>query len=77
MDQVFVEAMRYVAAGVAVLPLTGVGLGLGILFASSINSMGRNPAAREVLFPITILGFALTEAIGLFTLLVVFLILFT
>lgn len=73
----FIGASRYVAAAVAVLPLTGVGLALGILFAVSINTVGRNPGARNVVFPITILGFALTEAIGLFTLLVVFLILFS
>ena len=72
-----IGASRYLAAAIAVLPLTGVGVALGILFAVSIHAIGRNPAARNVVFPITILGFALTEAIGLFTLLVVFLILFS
>ncbi len=38
--------------------------------------MARNPAARDVVFPIGILGFALTEAVALFALLIAFLILF-
>ena len=36
-----------------------------------------SPAARDQLFPIGILGFAVTEAVALFALLVAFLILFT
>jgi F-type H+-transporting ATPase subunit c len=42
-----------------------------------IASVARNPAARDTVFPIGILGFALTEAVALFALLISFLILFT
>ncbi len=71
-----VEAARMVGAGLAVFALAGVGLGIGLIFSALINAVGRNPAAKEQLFPIGILGFALTEAVALFALLIAFLILF-
>lgn len=71
------EAAKMIAAGIAVLPLFGVGLGLGTLFASLISVIGRNPAVKETVMPVGILAFALTEAIALFALLIAFLILFT
>lgn len=71
-----VEAARMIGAGLAVVALAGVGLGIGLIFSALINAVGRNPSAREQLFPIGILGFALTEAVALFALLIAFLILF-
>lgn len=71
-----VAAAKALGAGIAVIALAGVGLGIGNIFAALISSVGRNPAARDVVFPIGILGFALTEAVALFALLIAFLILF-
>ena len=59
------EAAKLIGAGIAVLPLLGVGLGIGNIFSSLITSIARNPAARGEVFGIGILGFALTEAIAL------------
>ena len=70
------EAARMIGAGLAVMALAGVGLGIGLIFSSLINSIARNPSAQEKIFPIGILGFALTEAVALFALLIAFLILF-
>jgi F-type H+-transporting ATPase subunit c len=71
-----VEAAKMIGAGIAVLPLFGVGLGIGKIFATLIESVARNPEARKDVFSIGILGFALTEAVALFALLIAFLILF-
>ncbi|MGL6187525.1 MAG: F0F1 ATP synthase subunit C [Holosporales bacterium] len=71
-----VEAARMIGAGFAVIALLGVGLGIGNIFSNLINAVARNPEARDQLFPIGILGFALTEAVALFALLIAFLILF-
>ena len=49
---------------------------VGLVFAALINSTSRNPALRPQLFSYTILGFALTEAIGLFALMMAFLLLY-
>jgi len=71
-----VQAARYSGAGLAVIALMGVGVGIGNIFATLISSVARNPASRNQVFGIGILGFALTEAVALFALLIAFLILF-
>ncbi len=68
---------KMIGAGLAVIALAGVGVGIGNIFANLVASVGRNPAIGDTVFPIGILGFALTEAIALFALLIAFLILFT
>jgi F0F1-type ATP synthase membrane subunit c/vacuolar-type H+-ATPase subunit K len=70
------EAAKFIGAGLAVFALAGVGLGIGNIFSTLISSISRNPASRAAVFPIGILGFALTEAVALFALLIAFLILF-
>jgi len=78
MDPVaYVAAFKALGAGLAVIALAGVGVGIGSIFSSMVTAVGRNPAARDSVFPIGILGFALTEAVALFALLIAFLILFT
>jgi len=71
-----VEAAKMIGAGIAVIALMGVGVGIGNIFSNLIQAIGRNPAARSEVFGIGILGFALTEAVALFALLIAFLILF-
>ena len=71
-----VEAAKFIGAGLAVVALAGVGVGIGNIFASLVISIARNPSARDTVFGIGILGFALTEAIALFALVVALLMLF-
>ena len=71
-----VEAARMIGAGFAVISLFGVGLAIGNIFSTLINAVARNPEVEPQLFKIGILGFALTEAVALFALLIAFLILF-
>ena len=70
------ESARLIAAAIAVLPLTGVGLGLGSIFNGWLSSLARNPSVAPKMQLVGVLGFALTEAVGLFALVVAFLILF-
>lgn len=70
------QAAKFVGAGLATISLAGAGVGIGIVFAALINSIARNPSLGRQLFIYTILGFALTEAIALFGLMMAFLILF-
>ncbi|WP_137178859.1 ATP synthase subunit C family protein [Roseomonas sp. AR75] len=72
-----VLAAKALGAGIAVIALAGVGIGIGSIFSAMVSAVGRNPSARDAVFPIGILGFALTEAVALFALLIAFLILFT
>ncbi|MDR3523672.1 MAG: ATP synthase subunit C family protein [Acetobacteraceae bacterium] len=72
-----VLAAKALGAGIAVIALAGVGIGIGNIFAALVTSVARNPSARDQVFGLGILGFALTEAVALFALLIAFLILFT
>ncbi|TVQ82592.1 MAG: F0F1 ATP synthase subunit C [Micavibrio sp.] len=71
-----IEAAKVIGAGIAVIPLLGVGIGLGMLFASIINAIGRNPSVENTVKGTGFLYFALIEAIALFALLIALLILF-
>ena len=70
------EAAKMIGAGLAVIGLFGVGIGIGNIFSSLIASIARNPAVQTKVFPLAMLGFALVEAVGLFALVIAFLILF-
>ena len=72
-----VAAAKALGAGIAGIALAGVGIGIGNIFSSLVSSVARNPSARDQVFGLGILGFALTEAVALFALLIAFLILFT
>jgi len=63
-------------AGLATISLAGAGVGIGSVFAGLMLSVARNPFLMKQLFSYAILGFALTEAIALFGLMMAFLILF-
>lgn len=67
---------KFIGAGIATLGLIGAGVGVGQVFASLIQGVSRNPSVRGQLFTYAILGFALSEATGLFALMVSFLILY-
>ncbi len=71
-----VEAAKMIGAGLAVIALAGVGVGIGNIFSALVTAIARNPAARGEVFGIGNLGFALTEAIALFALVVALLLLF-
>jgi F-type H+-transporting ATPase subunit c len=70
------QSMKLIGAGLATISVAGSGVGIGIIFASLIAAIARNPFLTKQLFIYAILGFALTEAIALFGLMMAFLILF-
>ena len=70
-------AAKYIGAGIACSGLIGAGVGIGLIFASLIASTARNPQMRGQLFTFAILGFALAEATGLFSLMIGFLVLYS
>ena len=72
-----VQATRVLAAGIAVTSISGSGVGIGIVFASLILGIALNPRVSAVLFSYAVLGFALSEAIALFGLMVTFLLLYS
>jgi len=73
----WLQAAKLIGAGLSTIALAGVGAGIGTVFSALITSVARNPNLMKQLFGYAILGFALTEAIALFALMMAFLILFT
>ncbi|XP_051045049.1 ATP synthase F(0) complex subunit C2, mitochondrial-like [Phodopus roborovskii] len=69
-------AAKFIGAGAATVGVAGSGDGIGTVFGSLIIGYARNPSLKQQLFSYAILGFALSEAMGLFCLMVAFLILF-
>lgn len=67
---------KFIAAGLSTISISGSGIGIGIIFGSLILGISRNPNIVRQMFVFAILGFALTEAIALFGLMMAFLILF-
>ena len=69
-------AGKLIGAGLATIGLGGAAIGIGLLFAAYISGTSRNPALKAELFGITIQGFALVEAMGLFSLMMALLMLY-
>lgn len=70
------QSAKIIGAGLATISIAGAGIGIGVVFASLVTAVARNPAIIRQLFTYALLGFALTEAIALFGLMIGFLILF-
>jgi len=68
--------LKMIGAGAAAIGLAGSGAGIGIVFGALILGVARNPQLDAKLFSYAILGFALSEAAGLFSLMIAFMILF-
>jgi len=71
-----IQCAKVLGAGVATISLVGAGAGVGIVFGSLLMAVARNPGIKATLFQYAILGFALTEAVGLLGLMMAFLLLF-
>jgi F-type H+-transporting ATPase subunit c len=74
--RMILQAAKFIGAGLATIGLAGAGVGIGTVFGALVLGTSRNPSLKDELFRIAILGFALTEAIALFALMMGFLILF-
>uniref|UniRef100_A0A1B0G558 ATPase protein 9 n=1 Tax=Glossina morsitans morsitans TaxID=37546 RepID=A0A1B0G558_GLOMM len=70
------SAAKFIGAGAATVGVAGSGAGIGTVFGSLIIGYARNPSLKQQFFSYAILGFALSEAMGLLWLMMAFLLLF-
>ena len=70
------EASKLIGAGLAALGMIGAGVGVGNVWASYFQAIARNPASKDEIGATIWIGFAVTEAIALFALLVAIMLLF-
>ena len=71
-----VASAKYIGAGLATMGMIGAGAGLGILFGNYLQAAIRNPAAAAGERVWLFLGMALAESMGIFGLVMGFVILF-
>lgn len=69
-------AAKMIGAGLAAIGMIGAGIGVGNIWSSLISTVGRNPSAKDSVELYAWIGFAVTEAIALFALVVALILLF-
>jgi F-type H+-transporting ATPase subunit c len=69
-------AAKFIGAGIACIGMGGAGVGVGVIFGQYLAAALRNPSAAAGQFGNLIFGFAVTEALGIFSLLIALLLLF-
>lgn len=70
-----IEAARLLGASFATFAMFGVALGIGKLFSSVSEAIGRNPTAKKDITLFAFVGGAMTEMMGLLAFAIAFLIL--
>lgn len=69
-------AAKMIGAGLMAFGMLGAAIGVGNVFAAAINGIARNPAAENKLNKYVMLGMALSEAMGLFALVIALVLVF-
>lgn len=70
------EAAKLIGAGLMAFGMMGAAIGVGTVFAAAIQGIARNPGAEGKMNKYIMLGMALSEAMGLFALVIAFLLIF-
>ena len=69
-------AAKLIGAGIACIGMGGAAVGVAAIFSNYLSAAIRNPSAAQGQFGNLIFGFAVTEALGIFSLLIALLLLF-
>ena len=69
-------ALKYIGAGLASFGMLGAAIGVGNIFAAMLNGLARNPSAEPKLAKYIYIGAGLSEAMGLFALVIALLLIF-
>ncbi|MBN67594.1 MAG: ATP synthase F0 subunit C [Rickettsiales bacterium] len=70
------EAMKFIGAGLMGLGMLGAAIGVGNIFAAMLTGLARNPAAESKLAKYIYVGAGLSEAMGLFALVIALLLIY-
>ena len=72
------QSAKLIGMGLAVgLGVIGPGIGIGLVVSGALQAMGRNPEASGKLITNMFIGFAFTEALAIFALVIGFIIKYT
>ncbi len=70
------ESLKYVAIGFMAFGMMGAAIGVGNIFASLVNAIARNPSAESQVAKFAMVGAGLSEAMGLFALVIALILIF-
>ena len=70
------EAAKLIGAGIACIGMGGAGIGVGTIFGNFLAGALRNPSAVQGQFTNALIGAALAEGLGIFSLVVALLLIF-
>ncbi len=70
-------ALKFIGAGLCSLGMAGAAIAIGNIFANFFNAIARNPSAAPRIEKYIYIAVGLAEAMGIFAVLIAFLILFS
>jgi F-type H+-transporting ATPase subunit c len=70
------QSLKFIGIGLLAFGMMGAAIGVGNIFAAAVNGIARNPDAEKKIFKNAIIGAGLAEAMGLFAIVLCFLLLF-
>jgi len=70
-------ALKYIGAGLMSIGMAGAALAIGNIFAAFFDAIARNPSASAKIEKYIYIAVGLAEAMGIFAVLLAFLILFS
>jgi F-type H+-transporting ATPase subunit c len=70
------SVLKYIGVGLCALGMMGAALGVGNVFSSVVEGIARNPSASKDIKGAGILGAALAEAMGIFSFVVMLILIF-
>lgn len=71
------QAAKFIGTGIAMLSLTGAGIGIGMIGKAALDGIARNPEAQGNIMSTMILAIAFAESIAIYALVIAFLMLFS
>ena len=71
-----IAAFSALGAGLAMIAMVGVGIGIGYNAGKTVESTARQPEAQGTLLKLMLIGVALTETAGIFALIISIILLF-
>lgn len=74
--QAFVDALKAVGAGLAMIGVIGPGIGIGLIVQGALQAIGRNPETAPLIQTNMILGVAFAEAVAIYALVAALIIIF-
>lgn len=75
-NQYFVSGMALLGAGIAMIAGLGPGIGQGIAASRGAEAVGRNPEAAGPIRSMMVLGIALAETTGIYSLVIALILIF-